>query len=188
MASKYGTFEFRYDENAYRPGAIKNKVITEKEARVEYHRMRKVIISRVRSFERAGLTDTETYRDLTDMPKLSEIKNRRELGKAMADARMIIERKRSTVRGFKEIRRENVNKLNEIGYNFITEKNIESFGRFMDWYRKGHEEELYDSQRVVSVFNASAKYKKSINAIKKKFDYYYENVEDLDSIFARKKK
>ena len=38
MASKYGTFKFGYDITAYQPQAIKNKVITEKEARAEYRR------------------------------------------------------------------------------------------------------------------------------------------------------
>lgn len=187
MASKYGTFKFSYDITAYQPQSIKNKVITEKEARDEYRRMRKVIQSRAKSFERAGLTDTEQFREASSMPKLSEIKNRRELGKAMMDARRFLERKRSTVRGFKEVRRESVRKLNELGYDFITEKNIDAFGRFMDWFRKTHEGELYDSQQVVSVFNASVEHEKSINVIKKNFDYYYENVEDLDNIFARKK-
>lgn len=187
MSSKYGTFEFRYDVAAYQPQSIKNKVITEKEARAEYRRMRKVIQSRAKSFERAGLTDNEQFREAASMPKLSEIKNRRELGKAMMDARMFLERKRSTVRGFKEVRRESVSQLNELGYDFITEKNIDAFGRFMDWFRKTHEGELYDSQQVVSVFNASVKYEKSIDAIKRKFDYYYENVEDIDNIFTRKK-
>ena len=74
-----------------------------------------------------------------------------------------------------------------MGYDFITEQNIDAFGRFMDWFRQAHEGELYDSQRVLSVFNASVGHGKSIDVVKKNFDYYYENVEDLDSIFARKK-
>ena len=187
MASKYGFFEFRYDITAYQPQSIKNNVITEKEARAEYRRLKKVIQSRAKSFERAGLTDTEVFREAVNMPKLSEIRNRRELGKAMADARRFIEGKRSTVRGFKEVRRESVNKLRELGYDFITDQNIDAFGRFMDWFRKTHEGELYDSQQVVAVFNASVGHGKSIGVIKRNFDYYYENVEDLGSIFARKK-
>ena len=71
MASKSGTFEFRYGATAYQPQAIKNKVITEKEARAEYRRLKKVIQSRAKSFERAGLTDTEVFREAVNMPKLS---------------------------------------------------------------------------------------------------------------------
>ena len=187
MASKYGTFEFRYDITAYQPQAIKNNVITEKEARAEYRRLRKVIQSRAKSFERAGLTDNETYRDIANIPMLSELKNRRELGKAMSDARKFLERKKSTVRGYKEVRREITNSLNEIGYDFITEKNVESFGRFMEWFRKTREETLYDSMRVAEVFNSATGYKASIEEVKKKFDYYYNNIEDADKIFPTKK-
>lgn len=187
MASKYGTFEFRYDITAYQPQAIKNKVITEKEARAEYRRMRKVLQSRAKSFERAGLTDNETYRDIANLPSLSELKNRRELGKAMADAWRFLERKKSTVRGYKEVRRTIANSLNEIGYDFITEKNVESFGRFMEWFRKTREETLYDSMRVAEVFNSATGHKASIDEIKKKFEYYYNNIEDADKIFTAKK-
>lgn len=187
MASKYSTFEFRYDEIAYRPGAIKNKVITEKDARAEYLRMRKVILSRAKSFERAGLTDNETYREITNIPRLSEIKNRRELGKAMSDARRFLERKKTTVRGYKEVRRETANSLNEIGYDFITEKNVESFGRFMEWFRKTREETLYDSMRVAEVYNSAVGHQASNEEIKKKFEYYYNNIEDADKIFPAKK-
>lgn len=187
MATKYGTFEYRYDENAYLPGAIKNKVITEKEARDEYRRMRKVIQSRAKSFERAGLTDNETYRDIANIPRLSEIKNRRELGKAMSDARRILERKKTTVRGYKEARRNTAKSLQEIGYDFITEKNVEAFGRFMDWFRKTHEETLYDSMRVAEVFNSAVGHQASIEEIKKKFEFYYNNIEDADKIFPAKK-
>ena len=185
--SKYGTFEFGYDITAYQPQAIKNKVITEKEARAEYRRMRKVLQSRAKSFERAGLTDNETYRDIVNIPKLSELKNRRELGKAMADARRILERKKTTVRGYKEVRREITNSLNEIGYDFITEKNVESFGRFMEWFRKTREETLYDSMRVAEVYNSATGHKASIEEVKKKFEYYYNNIEDADKIFPQKK-
>ena len=187
MSSKYSTFEFRYDENAYRPGAIKNKVITEKEAREEYRRMRKVLQSRAKSFERAGLTDNETYRDIANLPRLSEIKNRRELGKAMSDARRFLERKKSTVRGYKEVRRKIANTLREIGYDFITENNVESFGRFMEWFRETHEDTLYDSMRVATVFNSAVGHKMSIEEVKKKFEYYYNNIEDADKIFPVKK-
>lgn len=187
MASKYRTFEFSYDITAYQPQSIKNKVITEKEARYEYRRMRKVIQSRAKSFERAGLTDNETYRDITNMPKLSELKNRRELGKAMSDARRLLERKKTTVRGYKEVRRETANSLNEIGYDFITEKNVESFGRFMEWFRKTREETLYDSMRVAEVFNSATGHKASIEEVKQKFEYYYNNIEDADKIFPAKK-
>ena len=188
MAGKYGTFKFGYDITAYQPQAIKNRVITEKEARVEYNRMRKVILSRARSFERAGLTDNETYRDIANIPKLAEIKNRRELGKAMSDARRLLERKKTTVRGYKEVRREITNSLNEIGYDFITEKNVESFGRFMEWFGKTREETRYDSMRVAEVFNTATGHKASIEEIKKKCEYYYNNIEDADKIFAGKKR
>ena len=187
MASKYGTFEFRYDVTAYQPQAIKNMVITEKEARAEYTRLRKVIQSRAKSFERAGLTDNETYRDIVNMPRLSELKNRRELGKAMKDARRIIEQKKTTVRGYKEVRRKITNRLNEIGYDFITEKNVESFGRFMEWFRKTREETLYDSMRVAEVYNSAVGHNASIEEVKKKFEYYYNNIEDADKIFPAKK-
>lgn len=187
MASKYGTFEFRYDLTAYQPQSIKNKVITEEEARYEYMRMRKVLQSRAKSFENADLTDNETYRDIANIPKLSEIKNRRELGKAMSDAHRLLERKNTTVRGYKEVRREITNSLNEIGYDFITEKNVEAFGRFMEWFRKTREETLYDSMRVAEVYNSTVGHKASIEEVKKKFEYYFNNIEDADKIFNQKK-
>lgn len=110
----------------------------EKTVRAEYKALQKRAHSRLRSFEAAGLTSSQTYQyNRSRLLSLSNM-DRADIPAALADAYNFLTAQRGTVRGFREANRKIAQTLREAGFeNFSDDADeLESFGNFMDLYRR----------------------------------------------------
>lgn len=129
--------------------------------REQYRQLRKIENERLRSMERAGLTDTRTYqfnKDRYEAPsKLSDV----EIAARMPDLARAIMAKGNTVGGMREIARKQVETLKDESeaWNFLNSKNALAFQQFMNdmkdtdenakWYSELQEED--DEGRILAI-------------------------------------
>lgn len=118
--------------------------------RNEYKRLYKTAKSRLSSFKKSNLTNTNIYRYHSSQIKpLSSLTSPRELKLALRTLSLFIDNPFSTVSGYEKEKARRLGILREHGYGeYVNEDNYEDFVDFMDLYHQQHLDELYDSERV----------------------------------------
>lgn len=173
----------QYDYENYYIEALKSGSLTEKEMRSEYSRLRKIANERIAALGRSRFNKTQTYiQNVGKYVTLDKIKNERQLIYKLHDLAKFVTSKRGSVTGQYEIRRKTLETLHERGITFVTAKNLDDFGDFMEEARNKLYEKQYGSERVKDMFGLAEK--KGINPqdLLKDFGYWIENREKLESI------
>lgn len=122
---------------------------TPREARAEYARLRAVAEKRIQRLQGAGYK----IQGPTSFKPLSRSASQAEIYKSLADVAKFISMKSSTVTGRRQQVKKFVEKMHELGYDFINENNVDEFGEFMKEAKLHDEYRGYDSEEVVELFH-----------------------------------
>lgn len=121
-----------------------------REARAEYARLRAIAEKRLSRLQAAGYSMRGQPKEFKPLERDA---NERDVYKALADVSRFISMKSSTISGRKAQMRALAASLQENGYDFINENNVEQFGEFMREAKLHESYRGYDSEEVVELFH-----------------------------------
>lgn len=138
VTNEYGeVLDPRENLEYYTLQEIRNNPIWTPEAiKTEYQRLRKIALSRLAAMEKykEGRASRTYKANVGKYKPYSELKP----GEAkilLADVSRMLAARRGTLTGIRVANKQAIRTLQERGYEFITEGNIEEFGRFMEAWR-----------------------------------------------------
>lgn len=152
-----------------------SKRITEKELRKAYTYFRDIARKRIQRLEEYGYTKGAQYQRMKalGMPVLKEINNRNQLAMYLQQVAFFVSTESSTIKGIKRIRKQKVDQFKEMGFEGITEKNIDEFLDFFET-AKGKAVRGSADQDIAQAWNAGRKQKATPKQIKDDYDKYVE--------------
>lgn len=144
-----GGFAFRQEQ--YNPERLKR--MDERKVRSEYRKLQKRAASRLKTFEKAGLSETSVYRYNKEMLQSISKLDKGDLAYALADAYRFLTSARGTAAGYIRVQQKAVDTLNAGGLTGINMDNIDAFGRYMEYARaQGIARGTFDSERAAEAF------------------------------------
>lgn len=152
-----------------------SKRYTEKELRKVYTNFRDIARKRIQRLEEYGYTKGAQYQRMKalGLPVLKEISNRNHLAMYLQQVAFFVSTESSTVKGIKRIRKQKVDQFTEMGFEGITEKNIDEFLDFFET-AKGKAVRGSGDTEIAQAWNAGRKQKATPKQIKEDFDKYVE--------------
>ena len=172
MASrKPATLKYAWYE--YTPEALQSGVLTEKEIREEYRRLRDIANKRIERLGKAGYVETQAYLRNAGAYKSASNYTMAELHYKLYQVSKFVAAKSSTVSGMRLIEKEAIETLQEKGLGRI--KNLQEFGDFMSWARTRYKNSDFDSERAAEVYNEAKRRSIDIEEIKKDYELYRDN-------------
>lgn len=159
-------------------GDIGDATTNRKEIRAEYTRLRDIAQKRLKRMGETKFRETNTYKfNVKHYPKLKDIKTVNELAGRLADlARFIID-PYGTLTKQKEIMKKSLTTLHDNDYTFVTEENYIEFGKFMEYYRDTHYDEIYDSGDAADAYGVTVKHQIDPEKVKEDFEFWLENIQ-----------
>ena len=107
-------------------------VLTNKEMRAEYSRLRSIAQKRIANLRRAGYTDDNFYRyNAERYVPLADIKNENQLMQKMSDIAIFLSSRKSIVRERKKKEADILERMHKNGLDFVNKDNLQRFGEFM---------------------------------------------------------
>lgn len=170
----------KYAWYEYTPEALQSGVLSEKEIREEYRRLRNIANKRIKRLEKAGYEQTQTYLRNAGAYKAPSNYTMSELHYKLYQISKFVSAKSSTVSGMRIIEKAAIEKLKEKELGRIT--NLEEFGNFMEWARTKYKNSDFDSERAAEVYNESKRRKISIEEIKKDYELYRDNYQQFTEL------
>lgn len=173
----------KYPDEYYFPEALKEGVLTSKEMRAEYSRLRAIANKRLARFEGTPYVKNQAYlKNVGKYVPLKEIKSDRELLYKLYELKKFVTAKSSSVSGLKELEKKALETAHDKGLTWLNKSNLRDFGNFMEECRAKGYAKLYGSERCAEVFGTAAK--KGVNPaeVQKDFTYWMENREELEKL------
>ena len=171
MARKKATLKYAWYE--YTPEALQRGVLSEKEIRDEYRRLRNIANKRIDRLEKAGYEQTQTYLRNAGAYKSASNYTMNELHYKLYQISKFVAANSSTVSGMRTIEKWAIKTLQEKGLGRI--KNLQEFGDFMEWARTRYKNSDFDSERAAEVYNEAKRRNIDIKEIKKDYELYRDN-------------
>ena len=172
MASrKQATLKYAWYE--YTPEALQSGVLSEKEIRDEYRRLRNIANKRIVRLEKAGYGGTQAYLRNAGAYKSASNYTMSELQYKLYQISKFVAAKSSTVSGMRLIEKAAIETLQEKGLGRV--KNLQEFGDFMSWARTRYKNSDFDSERAAEVYNEAKRRSIDIEEIKKDYELYRDN-------------
>lgn len=168
---KQATLKYAWYE--YTPEALQSGVLSEKEIRDEYRRLRNIANKRIERLGRAGYGETQAYLRNVGIYKSASNYTMAELHYKLYQVSKFVAAKSSTVSGMRSIENEAIETLQEKGLGRIN--NLQEFGDFMSWARTRYKNSDFDSERAAEVYNESKRRSIDIEEIKKDYELYRDN-------------
>lgn len=168
---KQATLKYAWYE--YTPEALQSGVLSEKEIRDEYRRLRDIANKRIERLGKAGYEQTQTYLRNVGSYKSPSNYTMAELQYKLYQISKFVAAKSSTVSGMRQIEKEAIETLQEKG--LVRINNLQEFGDFMSWARTKYKSSEFDSERAAEVFNEAKRRSISIEEIKKDYELYRDN-------------
>lgn len=168
---KLATLKYAWYE--YTPEALQSGVLSEKEIRDEYRRLRNIANKRIERLEKAGYGSTQVYLRNAGAYKSASNYTMAELQYKLYQISKFVAAKSSTVSGIRTIEKEAIETLQEKGLGRI--KNLQEFGDFMTWARTRYKNSDFDSERAAEVYNEAKRRSIDIEEIKKDYELYRDN-------------
>ena len=159
-------------------GEIGDAATNRKEIRAEYTRLRDIAQKRLKRMGETKFRETNTYKfNVKHYPKLKDIKTVNELAGRLADLARFIVDPYGTLTKQKEIMKKSLITLHENDYTFVTEENYIEFGKFMEYYRDTHYDEIYDSGDAADAYGVTVKHQIDPEKVKEDFEFWLENIQ-----------
>ena len=168
---KQATLKYAWYE--YTPEALQSGVLSEKEIRDEYRRLRNIANKRIERLGEAGYAETQAYLRNAGAYKSASNYTMAELHYKLYQVSKFVAAKSSTVSGMRLIEKEVIETLQEKGLGRI--KNLQEFGDFMTWARTRYKNSDFDSERAAEVYNEAKRRSIDIEEIKKDYELYRDN-------------
>ena len=168
---KQATLKYAWYE--YTPEALQSGVLSEKEIRDEYRRLRNIANKRIVRLEKAGYGETQAYLRNAGAYKSASNYTMEELYYKLYQVSKFVAAKSSTVSGMRRIEKEAIEALKEKGLERIN--NLQEFGDFMSWARTRYKNSDFDSERAAEVYNEAKRRSIDIEEIKKDYEVYRDN-------------
>lgn len=166
----------KYDRELY-SATTSPLIFTDKEARAEYARLRRLANKRLDVLERAGYGEAASLRNYPASFGSMRGASERDMRKALADVSRFLSLKTTTLRGIKSSQKKAINTLHEHGYDFINKDNIESFGRFMEAAKRhAGSKKAFDSEQAVEAFRAA----KAVEMSDEEMEDYLDDWEEME--------
>lgn len=172
-----------YDEEWYQPAKLRAemKAGNTGDIRKEYTRLRDIAQKRLKRMGGTMFRKTQMYkRNVNHYPLLKNIQSEAELAARLSDLSRFITAQTSTVSGMRNQMKRSLATLHEHEYNFVTEENFISFGKFMEEYRFQKLDETYDSGDAAETFDALEKHRVDPEKVKEDFEFWLKNQETLE--------
>ena len=113
--------------------------------RKEYSELRRLANERIERAQAVG-----DLRDMTKFPDTrTAAKDPATLAKEYSQLTKFLSSKRSTEAGRAEIRRHEAAKITELGYENVTEENVDLFNQFMENFRRKYEMETPEGKKLL---------------------------------------
>lgn len=169
--------------------------LTDKELEAEYARYRREATERLRSFKRSadpGIRNAALAQEKADVYlTIREIKvgenPRQVMEDLLLDAYRFTQSKKSTVSGVRSIEQRTVRSLQAAGYD-IKQKDLKSFGAFMDYARDRRDSKKYGSGTMAAAYQMAQKQGISRTELQRHYSYYMQQVQGGAENLTRWKK
>lgn len=149
---------------------------TPKEARAEYARLRAIAEKRLARLAASEYRTSDMYqRYRQGFKPLPRGASEADIYKSLFDVARFVGAKTSSVSGQKAARKRSVQTLQEHGYSFINERNIDQFGEFWREVKKHAEYKGYDSEEIVELFHLGKEKRVDPVTLAKDFDFWLGN-------------
>lgn len=158
-------------------------VMTEKEMRAEYSRLRSIAVKRLARLKKNKYTDDNFYRyNAERYIPLADIKNEKQLMQKLSDIAYFLESRRSLITERRKLESETIETLHEHGLDFVNRKNLKDFGEFMEAFREQHLELLYSSDEAASLFGLTQEKRIRSEEIQKYFKEFLGQQEAISKL------
>lgn len=193
MARKWRDFVPAYSPATYTRIGIQS--LSNEELAREYSRVRREATERLRSFARSkdptirgsALAAEKQGVYLTQKAIKATGEGRGLMEDLLIDAYRFVQSKRSSVSGVREVESKAVRSLQAAGYD-IQQKDLKSFGQFMDYARDRRDSKRYSSGTMASAYDMAMKSKISRSELQRHYRFYMEQVQSgADSLTKWKK-
>lgn len=178
--AKRNQASLKYAWYEYTPEALQSGSLSEKEIKDEYRRLRGIANKRIERLERAGYAETQTYLRNAGAYKSPSNYTMAELKYKLYQISKFVSAKSSTVSGMRRIEKSTLERLHEKDLGRIT--NLQEFGDFMDWARTKYKNSDFDSERAAEVYNESKHRNIDIEEIKKDYELYRDNYQEITEL------
>lgn len=175
--------EFRFDPEAYTPSGIRFGLITEREARKEYSRLRSVAVKRL---ARLKGTEGEQYSAFRrygkdGFAKLDQITSKGILARELSAVYDFLNLRTSSIGYIRAARREALETLQERGFTFLNKSNILEFGEFMESARqqKISNRNAGGSYEIVELFQTVKRLALDPKEVERNFAAYMRKKDEL---------
>lgn len=139
-----------YPAEFYTPAALlQYDVMTEREMRAEYSRLRSIARKRLEAMGRSEFRESEIYkRNVGAFPVTPSIESKRDLAYALSDVYRFVNAKRGSVSGLRKVRAQTIETMHKHGLTFINKSNIDVYGKLMETLRNMNLARIYSSEQV----------------------------------------
>lgn len=148
---------------------------SDREARAEYARLRKVANARLQRLEKAGYSESAVFRRYGEGFESLRGASAQEVRERLGDVAKFLGRKTSSVTGQRAAVRSFVETMHELGYDFINKGNADKFGRFMEAAKRHYgSKKAFDSEQVISLFQLTEEKGIDPELVQQDFDHWLE--------------
>ena len=162
-------------------------VLTNKEMRAEYSRLRSIAQKRLANLRRVGYTDDNFYRYNADRyVPLADIKNEKQLMQKLSDIANFLSSTKSSVRERRRKERDILETLHEHGLTFVTRKNMKEFGEFMEAFRQQKLDSFYSSDQAADLYGLAMEKRINPESLQKNFEEFIDEQEKISNITRKK--
>lgn len=163
-----------------------SKHYTEKELRKVYSNFRDIARKRIQRLEENGYTKGAQYQRMKalGLPVLKEISNRNQLAMYLQQVAFFVSTESSTVKGIKRIRKQKIDQFKEMGFEGITEKNLDDFLDFFET-AKGKAVRGSGDPEIAQAWNTGRKQKATPKQIMEDYDKYVEIANNAETAIEK---
>ena len=128
---------------------MSEKFFSDKEARAEYARLRKIANRRIARMEKAGYGNSRVMKRFGGGFQSMRGAKIEDVREQLGDVAYFFERKTSSVTGQRAARRKFIETMHELGYDFINSENAGRFGDFMEAAKQHYgNRNAFDSNQI----------------------------------------
>lgn len=168
-----------FDENLYTPEAVASGALSESDYKKEYSRLRKIANQRLKRLGESEYRTLQAYQiNKHGFPKLGDLTDgafKFELYRLQK----FVSARSSSVTGQREIEKTTISSLRSRGYTFINKSNYRRFTEYLEQLKAKNNGRLYDSDRVVDVFELSERKGFTTDDIIENYEFFYEHYDEI---------
>lgn len=167
--------QWYYDLSVYNPQNSKS-VFSLSEAKKEYSKLRSIARKRLERLGASEFAGSSTYKNWQEgFETVSELKSETKLRKALYDVARYLNLKTGSVSGAREARKKFVDTMNEMGYDWINERNANEFGEFMREVKKHEDYKGRDSEQLVELFKTAKDKRIDTQSLAQHYEKWFDN-------------